>query len=280
MPKPSTLELQKIANEIRQEIIKMISESGSGHTAGSLSSAEILTALYFSIMTHDPQKPDWGQRDRFVLSNGHVCPALYATLAYAGYFPLPELKTHRRFESRLQGHPVRGGLPGIETTSGPLGEGLGQAAGMALAARMDDARFRVYCLVSDGEHDEGSHWEAVAFAAKYKLANLTAFVDRNKIQLSGPTEEIMPLEPLRAKYEAFNWHVLEIDGHDIEAIINVVDLARQQYERPTVIIANTVAGKGVSFMEGHWEWHGKAPNSQEADAAIKELKKEGKTYAQ
>jgi len=273
MPKLSTLELQKKANEIRQEIIKMIFTAGSGHTAGSLSSADILTALYFSIMTHDPQTPDWIERDRLILSNGHVCPALYATLAHAGYFPLSELKTLRKLDSRLQGHPERQRLAGIETTSGPLGEGLGQAAGIALAARLDNRRFRIYCLTSDGEHDEGSHWEAVMFAAKYKLSNLTVFVDRNKIQLSGETEEIMPIEPLRNKYEAFNWNVVEIDGHEMEALIKAVDLARQEYEKPTVIIARTIAGKGVSFMEGKWEWHGKAPNQQEAETALNELKK-------
>jgi transketolase len=266
-------ELQKKANGIRKDIIKMLTIAGSGHSAGSLGLTDIFTALYFNVMTLDPQKPDWEDRDRLILSNGHTCPALYATLAHAGYFPIGELKTLRKLDSRLQGHPERDRLPGIETTSGPLGCGLAQAAGIALAARLDDKRFRIYCVTSDGEHDEGNHWEAVMFAAKYNLSNLTNFVDRNKIQQSGFTEEILPLEPLRAKYEAFNWKVLEIDGHDFTSIIQAVEMARKEYERPTAIIANTISGKGVSFMEGRWEWHAKAPNKEETLIALKELKK-------
>ena len=219
-------ELREKAKEIRIDIIRMLERAGSGHTAGSLGVVEILTALYFSLMNHDPKNPGWEDRDRFVLSNGHVCPALYAVLAHAGYFSHNELWTFRKFGSPLQGHPERKRLPGIETTSGALGCGLAQAVGIALASRMDNKRFRVYCMVSDAEHDEGNHWEAVMFAAKYKLSNLTLFVDRNKIQLSGDTEDIMPLEPLGEKYKSFNWNVVEADGHDFEVIIDAVKAAR------------------------------------------------------
>lgn len=264
--------LQKKANEIRKDIIKMLLAAGSGHSAGSLGIVDVITALYFSIMTHDPKKPNWEERDRFILSNGHVCPALYATLAHAGYFPISELKTLRELGSRLQGHPERLRLPGIETTSGPLGCGLAQTGGYAYAARMDGKRFRVYCITSDGEHDEGNHWEAVLFAGKYKLSNLTSFVDRNNIQTDGFTEDVMPLEPLVDKYEAFNWNVIEIDGHNFEEIINAVNTARTVYEQPTAIVAHTIPGKGVSFMENKFEWHGKAPNKQEAKRALAELK--------
>ena len=249
----------------------MLLEAGSGHPAGSLSMTDILVALYFGIMNHDPQKPDWVERDRLVVSNGHVCPALYATLAHAGYFPHAKLKTYSKFGSALQGHPERVRLPGIETTSGPLGCGLAQAAGMAYVARMDGARFRVFCTVSDAEHNEGNHWEAVLFAAKYKLSNLTLIIDRNNIQIEGHTEDTMPLEPLKDKYIAFNWNVLDIDGHNIAAIINAVAQARKVDDRPTVIIAHTVAGKGVSFMEDKSEWHARAPNKEEAKLALGEL---------
>jgi len=264
-------ELQKIARKIRKDVVKMLGKAGSGHPAGSLGVVDILVALYFRIMSHNPRKPDWQERDRFILSNGHVCPALYAVLAHAGYFPISKLKTLRKLSSGLQGHPERVRLKGIETTSGPLGCGLAQAAGVALAARMDNKRFRVFCLTSDGEHDEGNHWEAVGFANKYKLSNLTCILDRNMIQLSGPTEEIMPLEPLSEKYKAFNWNVVEIDGHDFQAIINAVEEARAYYQGPSVIIAKTVPGKGVSFMEGKWEWHGKVLNPEELKQALKEL---------
>lgn len=263
--------LQKIAREIRKDIIRMITASGSGHTAGSLSSADLYTALYFSIMNHDPKTPNWEDRDRLVVSCGHTCPAQYAALSYAGYFSEKELKTHRKLDSRLQGHPERLRLPGIETTSGPLGSGLAQAAGMAIAGRLDNKRYRVFCLTSDGEQASGNHWEAVLFTSKYKLSNLTLFLDRNRIQIDGLTEDVMPLESLVEKYLAFNWHVLEIDGHNFEEIIGAVKKARDEYEKPTAIIANTVSGKGVSFMEGDFRWHGKAPNKKEASLALKEL---------
>ena len=268
----STADLQKIAKEVRKDIIRMIYSAGSGHTAGSLSVVEIITALYFDIMNHDPKTPNWNERDRFILSCGHVCPAQYAVLAHAGYFPETELKTHRKLGSRLQGHPVRNALPGVETSSGPLGCGLAQACGVALGARLDDARFRIFCLTSDGEHDSGNHWEAVMFAAKYKLSNLTLLVDRNRIQIDGSTEKVMPLDSLADKYRAFNWKVVEIDGHSFDEIRNAVKEARSEYQKPTVIIAETVAGKGVSFMENDYTWHGRVPTKEQAEQALKELR--------
>ncbi len=265
-------ELEKKANEIRQDVIKMLAAAGSGHPAGSLGMADIFTALYFEILTHNPKRPNWKNRDRLILSNGHICPVRYAAMAHAGYFPLSELKTLRKLGSRLQGHPERLRLSGLETTSGPLGCGLAQAAGMAYAARMDEARFRIFCITSDGEHDSGNHWEAVMFAGKNKLSNLTAFVDRNNIQIDGHTEDVMPLEPLKEKYEFFNWNVIEIDGHSMREIIKAVNKARLNYEKPTMIVAHTIPGKGVSFMENLPEWHGKAPNKEEAKKALEELK--------
>lgn len=265
-----SLELK--ANNIRQDIIKMLVEAGSGHSAGPLGMADIFTALYFNILNIDPKNPDWVERDRLVLSNGHICPVLYATMAHAGFFPVEELKTLRKLGSRLQGHPHRSVLPGLETTSGPLGSGISQAVGMALAAKMDGKGWHVYCLTSDGEHDEGNTWEAVMFAPKYKLNNLTVLIDRNNIQIDGFTENIMPLDNLRAKYEAFGWFVLEIDGHNIRDIIDAFEKAKTIYEKPTVIIAHTIPGKGVSFMEGKFEWHGKPPSVEEAKKALEELK--------
>lgn len=250
----------------------MLLKAGSGHSAGPLGMADIFTALYFNIMNHDPKKPDWEERDRLILSNGHICPARYAAMAHAGYFPHEWLWKLRRLDSPLQGHPERTRLPGVETTSGPLGSGLAQASGVAYAARMDGTHFRVFCLTSDGEHDSGNHWEAVAFAGKYNLSNLTVFVDRNNIQLDGYTEEVMPLEPLADKYRAFNWNVLEINGHNFNEIIDAVEHARAVYENPTVIIAHTIPGKGVSFMENLPEWHGKPPNPEEAKRALHELR--------
>ena len=264
--------LNKKSNEIRQDIIKMLLAAGSGHSAGPLGMADVFTALYFGILKHDPKNPSWPERDRFFLSCGHIAPVLYATMAHAGYFPVDELMTLRKLSSRLQGHPERKKLPGLESTSGPLGSGLAQAAGYAYAARMDGQKFRVYCVTSDGEHQEGNHWEAVAFAGKNNLSNLTSFVDRNNIQISGFTENVMPLEPLKAKYEAFNWSVLEVDGHNIKAIIDAVNMAKAIAENPTVIICHTIAGKGVDFMEGKWEWHGKPPNAEEAKKALNELR--------
>ena len=267
-----THKLKEIANLIRQDIIKMLLEAGSGHSAGPLGMADIFTALYFRILNHDPSKPDWQERDRLILSNGHICPVRYAVMAHAGYFPISELKTLRKLGSRLQGHPHRTALPGIETTSGPLGSGLSQSCGLALAGKMDKALWRVYCLMSDGEQDEGNTWEAVMLAAKYKLDNLTAVMDRNNIQIDGFTENIMPLDELKAKYEAFNWHVIEVDGHNIQAFIDSVDQAKSIHDKPTLIIAHTTPGKGVDFMENKFEWHGKPPNKEEAKKALDELR--------
>jgi transketolase len=264
--------LEETANFIRQDIIKMLVAAGSGHSAGPLGMADIFTALYFHILHHDPKNPDLPDRDRLVLSNGHICPVLYATLARAGYFPLEELKTLRQLNSRLQGHPHRGALPGLESTSGPLGSGLSQAVGMALAARIDRKKYRTYCLLSDGEHNEGNTWEAIMSAGKYRLWNMTAIMDRNNIQIDGFTEDVMPLEPLRQKYEAFNWHVIEIDGHDFYAIASAVAEAKAIYEKPTLVIAHTIPGRGVDFMERDYAWHGKPPTKAEAEVALAELR--------
>ncbi len=264
--------LQLQANLIRQDIISMLLEAGSGHSAGPLGMADIFTALYFHILKQDPKKPDWVERDRLVLSNGHICPVLYTTLAHAGYFPKEELKTLRKLGSRLQGHPHRTALPGLETTSGPLGSGLSQATGMALVGKMDRADWRVVCLMSDGEHDAGNTWEAFLLAGKNKLNNLTAVVDRNNIQIDGFTEDIMPLEPLKDKYEAFGWAVIEIDGHDFEQIIDSFEKVKHNYDKPTMILARTIPGKGVSFMENDYKWHGAPPNSEQAAQALTELR--------
>lgn len=261
--------LQLLANTIRQHVIKMLTEAGSGHSAGPLGLADIMTALYFNIMHHNPAKPDWPDRDRLVLSNGHTCPVLYATLAEAGYFPVEELMTLRKLGSRLQGHPHRTTLPGIETTSGPLGSGLSQAIGMAIAA--DNKNIRIYCITSDGEHDEGNHWEAVMLAGKRAINNLTLIIDRNNIQIDGNTEDVMPLEPLRAKYEAFNWHVIEINGHNMRHIIDSLEESATIHEKPVAIIAHTIPGKDISFMENNYLWHGKPPTPEQASIALKEL---------
>lgn len=264
--------LEEKAVDLRREVIKMVSHAGSGHIAGPLGMADIFSALYFHILRHNPKRPNWPLRDRLVLSNGHICPIQYAALAHAGYFPNKELSTLRKLGSRLQGHPHRGALPGIETTSGPLGSGLSQACGMALAARLDGAKHRIYCVMSDGEHQEGNVWEAVMFAARHRLANLTVVIDRNNIQIDGMTEDVMPLESLQAKYEAFNWHVREIDGHNIEQFADAVHEARAVYEKPTVIIAHTIPGKGVDFMEFDYHWHSKPFAKGEAKRAIAELR--------
>jgi len=265
--------LELLANDIRQDIIKMLEHAGSGHSAGSLGQVEIYTALYFNLMKHDPRNPDWDERDILVTSNGHTCPVRYACMAHAGYFDKKELMTLRRFGSKLQGHPERTMLPGVETTSGPLGSGLSQAAGMALAMRMNKQQHRwVYVTVGDGELDEGNNWEAIMFAAKYQLSNMIVFVDRNYIQIDGPTEEVMPLEDLRAKWEAFGWHVLEIDGNNMEAVIDAVHMAKAIVSKPVVIIAHTVPGKGVDFMEYDFHWHGVPPNSEQAKDALKQIR--------
>ena len=265
-------ELQKIAKEVRCDIVKMIYDAGSGHPAGALGMADLVTALYFAILNHDPKNPNWDERDRLFLSNGHICSVLYSAMQRAGYFSTSELKKFRKFGSFLQGHPERTKLAGIESTSGPLGEGLAQASGYALAARLDEKRFRVYVICSDGEHDEGNHWEAVMFAAKYNLSNLTLFIDRNQIQSDGPTEEIMPLNSLKDKYKAFNWNVLEINGHDFDEIVNAVNQARVEYQKPTAIICNVTAGKGVSFMEENYKWHAKGITKEELEQALIDLK--------
>lgn len=265
-------DLDEQALKIRKDIIKMLLAAGSGHSAGPLGSTDLFTALYFNILNHDPEKPMWEERDRLFLSCGHYVPVRYATMANAGYFPRKDLKTLRKFGSMLQGHPERVRFPAMESTSGPLGSGLAQAAGYALAARMDDKRFRVFCVTSDGEHDAGNHWEAVLFAGKNKLSNLTAFVDRNNIQIDGFTENVMPLEPLEDKYKAFNWHVLHIDGHNMREIIDAVNHARAVYERPTMVICHTIPGKGVDFMENKFEWHGKPPDKSQAKEALHDLR--------
>lgn len=272
MAKLSSVELQLTANNIRQSIIGMLVEAGSGHSAGPLGMADVFTALYFELMNIDPKDPDWDERDWLVLSCGHICPVLYATLSERGYFPNSELKTLRKLGTRLQGHPHNLSLPGIETTSGPLAQGSSQAVGIALAFRMNKQRNRVYLVMSDGEQQEGQTWEAVMLAGKEKLHNLTAVIDRNNIQIDGYTEDVMPLDDLKAKYEAFNWHVIEVDGHNIQAVINAYREAEAIYEKPTVIIAHTVPGKGVDFMEGKYEWHGKPPKADEAKVALTELR--------
>jgi transketolase len=272
-PKLTLLQMEQKANDIRKDIIKMLLSAGSGHSAGPLGLADIFTALYFHILKHDPEKPNWHDRDILVLSNGHCTPVRYATMAHAGYFDVSELKTLRKLGSRLQGHPERMRLPGVETTSGPLGAGLSQAAGMAKALQMDGVTHRfVYAVMSDGELDEGNSWEGAMFAAKYKLSNLTAIIDRNNIQIDGNTEDIMPLEDLRAKWEAFGWHVQEIDGHNIESVIDACSMARAIVEKPSVIIAHTIPGKGVPFMEYDYYWHGVPPNSEQARAALRKLR--------
>ncbi len=251
----------------------MLEHAKSGHSAGPLDLADIFSALYFDIMKHNPKKPDWEERDLLVLSAGHTAPVQYATMAHAGYFPKKELMTLRQFGTRLQGHPERTKLPGIEATSGPLGEGLSQACGMAYALKMDNDHHRwVYCVTGDGELNEGNIWEAAMFAGKNKLYNLTVIVDRNNIQIDGNTEDVMPLEDLKAKWEAFGWHVIEIDGNNIEAVIDACAMARAIVEKPVAVIAHTVPGKGVDFMEYDFHWHGAQPDPAQAKVALKQLR--------
>jgi transketolase len=270
-----TLEqLQGKACNIRKSIIKMLEKAGSGHSAGSLDLADVFTALYFNILKYDPQKPDWDERDILFLSNGHVVPVQYAAMAEAGYFSKEELLTLRQLGSRLQGHPERTRLPGMESTSGPLGCGLSQAAGYAYALQYLDNQLHrfVYTITGDGELDEGNIWEAAMFAGKYKLSQLTAFVDRNNIQIDGSTEAVMPLGNLRAKWESFGWHVQEIDGHNIQVIIDAANLAKAVTNRPSLIIAYTIPGRGVNFMEYDYKWHGKSPDSEQAKEALNKLR--------
>jgi len=265
-------ELELKAVQIRESIIEMLLAAGSGHTAGPLGMADIFTALYFHILKHDPANPDWAERDRLILSNGHIVPVRYAAMAHAGYFPVDELKTLRKLGSRLQGHPERERLPGLETTSGPLGSGLGQAAGIAYAARLDQAKFHTFCVMSDGEHEEGNLWESIMFVGKYQLSNLTAIIDRNNIQIDGMTEKVMPLESLHRKYGAFNWHVMEVDGHNMQEFCEAVDEAKAIYERPTVIIAHTIPGKGIPEIEFDYKWHGMPPNQEQAKKFLHDLR--------
>ncbi|MBI2987808.1 MAG: transketolase [Deltaproteobacteria bacterium] len=263
--------LKAIAKELRIDIIRMLAEAGSGHPGGSLSCIDILVTLFFHRLRHRPADPNWADRDRFVLSKGHCVPALYAVLAKAGYFSRDELLSLRKLNSRLQGHPDRHRLPGIEASTGSLGQGLSVALGMALAGKTSRKDYRVYCMISDGECQAGQIWEAAMAAPKFKLDNLCVLLDYNKIQLSGAVREIMNLEPLLNKWRAFNWNTLEIDGHDFHAIIQALDDAERAKERPTLILCHTTKGKGVSFMEGKWEWHGKAPNREEGERAIQEI---------
>jgi transketolase len=264
-------ELKLKANDVRQGIIRSLLSAGSGHSAGPLDMSDVFTALYGHLMRHDAQRPDWPDRDRLVLSCGHIAPVRYSAMANFGYFPLDELLTLRKFGSRLQGHPERVSLPSVETTSGPLGEGLGQAVGMALGAKMDGKDFRMWVVASDAEHQCGLHWEAVLTAAKFKLDNITVIVDRNFIQIDGSTEDVMPLEPFAEKYRSFNWEVFQCNGNDLEEFISTAERATQTVGKPQVIIALTVPGKGVSYMEGDYTWHGKPPNAQQADEALREL---------
>lgn len=265
-------ELEEKAVKARELIIEALLEAGSGHSAGPLGMADIFVAFYFHILNHNPKNPDWAERDRLVLSNGHICPVRYVVMAMAGYFPIEELKTLRKINSRLQGHPHRGALPGVETTSGPLGEGLSQSIGMAIAQRLNKKKNYIYCITSDGEHQEGNTWEAAMLAGKLKLNNIINVIDRNNIQIDGFTENVMPLESLRHKYEAFNWKVFEVDGHNIEMFVDAIREAQAVYEQPVCIIAHTIPGKGVDFMERDYTWHGKPPNAEEAKRALQELR--------
>jgi transketolase len=276
--------LTEKARDIRVSIIEMLVAAGSGHSAGSLGMADVFTALYFHILKHDPKTPIWPGRDRVILSNGHICPVLYATMAHAGYFPVSELLTLRKFGSRLQGHPHRDFLPMLENSSGPLGEGLSQAVGMALADRLDRGKSSdrfFYCLTGDGELDEGQNWEAIMLAGKERLGNLITIVDRNNIQIDGFTEDVMPLHNLSHKFESFSWHTEEIDGHNFSAIVEAVGRAQAVFDGPSVIIARTIPGKGVSYMERDWKWHGAPPGTkmdgeppakEQAEIALRELR--------
>ncbi len=265
-------ELERKAYDLRQDLIKMLVEAKSGHSAGPLDLAEFYTAMYFHVLNHDPKNPAWPERDRLCLSCGHVAPIRYTAMIHAGYLPMSELMTLRKFGTKLQGHPGYQEWPALEHSSGPLGQGLSVAIGMALAARMNHEKHFVYCLTSDGEQNEGQIWEAAMFAGKNRLNNLIAFIDRNNIQIDGMTEDIMPLEPLRKKWEAFNWHVQEIDGHNMEQIIDAVNTAKAVVEKPSMIILHTIAGKGVPFMEYDYTWHGKPPKPEEAERALKALR--------
>lgn len=268
----SVRQLELRANDLRQAVISMLATAGSGHSAGPLGLAELFAVLYFQTLRHKPKMPQWSERDRLLLSAGHLVPIRYAAMALAGYFPKTELQTLRQLNSRLQGHPSLVDLSSMEASSGPLGQGLSVAVGMALAGQMDQKEWCVYCVSSDGEMNEGQSWEALLMAAKYKLGNLTVFLDRNQIQIDGTTEHIMPLEPLTDKLQAFRWHVININGHSIPAILNAIHLAQTIKHRPTIIVLHTTPGKGVDFMENKYEWHGQPPTPAEAKVALEELR--------
>ena len=263
-------ELKLKAKEMRKSIVKMLNKAGSGHTGGSLGMTDIFTALYFKILKHDPNNANDADRDRFILSNGHVAPVWYAALAYSGYFPVEELMSLRQINSRLQGHPHYNSAPGIENSAGPLGQGISVAIGHALAAKLDNKNHKIFCSMGDGELNEGQVWEAMMSINKFKLNNLICFVDRNDVQLSGDTIDIMPIEPLKEKFESFGLIVINADGHDFNEIINAFESAKNS-EKPTVIIFKTVMGKGVSFMEGSYKWHGIAPNDEQLEQALEEI---------
>lgn len=269
--KPSLKELQEIAKKLRRHVITMIATAGSGHPGGSLSAADIITALYFKVMRHDPKNPSWEDRDRFILSKGHAAPILYAALAECGYFPVEELLTLRKLGSRLQGHTDKTLTPGVEMSAGALGQGLSFGIGVALAGRLDSKDYRTYVLLGDGECDEGQVWEAAMSAAHFKIDNLVAIVDRNRLQLDGYCCDIMSSEPLSDKWHAFDWHVLEIDGHDMSQVLTALEKAKEIKGKPTAIIAHTIKGKGVSFMEFNIDFHGKAPTPEQTEKALKEL---------
>lgn len=267
----SKKELESISKLIRKDIIKMLTESASGHPGGSLSIADIMSVLFFKEMNLDPKNPKDANRDRFVLSKGHAAPALYSALARKGYFDVEELNTLRKTGSRLQGHPNMNDLPGIDMSTGSLGQGISAAVGMALAGKLDDKNYRVYSILGDGELEEGQVWEAAMSAAHYKLNNLTAFVDNNGLQIDGNIEDVMNPGPIDKKFEAFGWNVLKINGHDYDEIINAIAQAKDTKDRPTAIICNTIKGKGVSFMENNAGWHGNAPNKEQCEQALKEI---------
>lgn len=267
--------LKKQAKLVRMEILKMLALAGSGHTGGSLSAADIVTVLYFSKMRHRPDEPNWKERDRFILSKGHAAPLLYAVLAMTGYFNISMLKTLRKLGSPLQGHPCSRVLPGVEISTGSLGQGLSVSNGIAIGMKIDNLSSRVYCLLGDGETQEGQVWEAAMTAAHYRLDNLCAIVDLNGLQIDGPVSKVKGIEPVAPKWSAFGWHVIEIDGHNMEEILNGLDEAEKVKEKPTMIIAHTIKGKGVSFFEGKVEYHGMAPTHEELEKALKELGKSG-----
>jgi transketolase len=271
--KPDIASLKEKAKTLRIEILKMLTEAGSGHTGGSLSAADIVTALYFYKMRHNPADPKWRERDRFVLSKGHAAPVLYGALAISGYFDKQLLRTLRKIGSPLQGHPCSRKLPGIEISTGSLGQGLSIADGMALGLKIDGLSSRVYCMLGDGEIQEGQVWEAAMTAAHYKLDNLCAIIDNNGLQIDGHCHEVMYIEPIVKKWEAFGWHVIDINGHDMEAVVRALDEAETIKDKPSMIVARTIKGKGVSFFEGKVEYHGMAPTPEELEKALKELER-------